>query len=67
MKRFATLTLEDSYTPIVTMVNVISGRMPIPVCLERTLNMILLYFQETSIPVFFFLRGRISSTLQLLE
>jgi len=31
LKRFVTLTLEDYYVLIVTFINVISGRIPIPV------------------------------------
>ena len=37
-ERFMTLTLEDSHSPIVTMIDLISGRIHIPVCMESTMN-----------------------------
>ena len=43
LKRSVTLTEEDSYAPIATMINVINGRIPIPVWLERILNEILVF------------------------
>ena len=38
LKIFMTLTLEDSFAPIVTIIDLISGRIHIPVCMESTLN-----------------------------
>ena len=43
LERFVAITLEYSYAPIVTMINMISGRVPIPVSLEKTINETILF------------------------